>query len=170
MTEGKVGLAGASSGCRLSPAAKVTQPASTVWLTESVVGAGEGTHQLIVFPTVVAPPVPLDQCGSTLQSQEVGPGRETGLGDSRADSWWPEPARAQVCPDSTLDPGPVICKLCDLGQGIDSLYHSHTLYHLEGTGSEACVCPSCLAVLSQETFKAEIRKMLVEWVSGWPHQ
>lgn len=128
MIEGKVGLAGASSGCRLSPAAKVTQPASTVWLTESGVGAGEGTHQLIVFPTVVAPPMPLDQCGSTLQSQEVGPRRETGLGDSRADSWWPEPAGAQVCPDSTLDLGPVISKLCDLGQGRESLYHSATIW------------------------------------------
>lgn len=97
-------MAGASSGCRLSPAAKVTLPASTVWLTESGVGTGEGTHQLIVFSTVVAPPMPLDQCGGTLQSQEVGPERETGMGDSRTDSWWPEPGRAPGVP-----PGP-----CDL--------------------------------------------------------
>lgn len=98
------------------------------WLTESGIGAGEGTHQLIVFPTVVAPPMPLDQCGCTLQSQEVGPERETETGDSRADSRWPESVRAQVCLYSTLGPCPVISKLCDFGQGIEPLCHSATIY------------------------------------------
>ena len=68
--------------------------------------------------------MPLDQRGGVLQPQEVGPERKTGLRDSRADSWWPEPARVQEGPDGTLGPGPVISKLCDLGQGVEPLYPS----------------------------------------------
>lgn len=79
-------------GFRLSPVTKATQPfhgqASGVWEARP--------YQLIVPSTVVTPPVPLDQCGGTLQFQEVGPEREAAMGDSRADSWWPESARAQL--------------------------------------------------------------------------
>lgn len=50
-------------------------------------------HQLIVPPAVVAPPVPLDQGGSVLQLQEVGP--ET-AGDPQSRDVVPRGSRVQV--------------------------------------------------------------------------
>lgn len=46
---------------------------STQFLRPRRLSSPKGAHQLVVPSAVVAPPVPLDQSGSILQLQEIGP-------------------------------------------------------------------------------------------------
>ena len=56
---------------QVSPVAMTTEPGSKA--SQVTKQHPQEAHQPIVPPAAVAPPVPLDQRGSILQLQEVGP-------------------------------------------------------------------------------------------------
>ena len=56
---------------QVSPVAMTMEPGSKA--SRVTKQLPQEAHQPIVPPAVVAPPVPLDQCGGILQLQEVGP-------------------------------------------------------------------------------------------------